>query len=314
MHKPILSIAIPTWNRSSCLQISLTRLLPQIGSFENEIELIISDNASNDDTLVLLNRFKHLYPSLNFQILTSKENYGFFGNFLKCIQEAKGSYFWLLSDDDYIASGLLNTIVPALKSQNVGAIFFKEWSSNKSIKSKNFIKYVNRDDFFNDEPYRHSLISSVIHRNKYFEQKESLLSLSGNSLVGYAYFMLSISNEESFIELYGDSIFVRNDVSERFNGFEIFTNDLFQIVNMLKDKFNNRNLRLIVNSFIKTNIKYYFKIYKYSRQKRYYNLSNLLLFYRYKNFYFHLLPFMLCPRNAFFMYRKLRKLPKYYEF
>ena len=47
--KPLLTIAIPTHNRASCLKDLLILLADQVKS-EPRIELIISDNASPDET------------------------------------------------------------------------------------------------------------------------------------------------------------------------------------------------------------------------------------------------------------------------
>ncbi len=50
---PLLTIAIPTYNRSRYLREFLEALLPQIES-AGDVELLISDNASPDDTAQML--------------------------------------------------------------------------------------------------------------------------------------------------------------------------------------------------------------------------------------------------------------------
>jgi abequosyltransferase len=49
-EQPILTIAIPTYNRDFILSKALDNLLPQLSIYEDDIELIISDNASTDNT------------------------------------------------------------------------------------------------------------------------------------------------------------------------------------------------------------------------------------------------------------------------
>ena len=47
---PLLSICVPTYNRSRYLASLLEGLVAQIGDFPHPFELVISDNASTDDT------------------------------------------------------------------------------------------------------------------------------------------------------------------------------------------------------------------------------------------------------------------------
>ena len=49
--QPLLSICIPTWNRSKILSMSLDCFRKQLSSIDlSEIELFVSDNCSDDDT------------------------------------------------------------------------------------------------------------------------------------------------------------------------------------------------------------------------------------------------------------------------
>ena len=57
-ERPLLTIAIPTYNRSAFLSELLDCLLPQLLA-EPRVELLISDNASPDDTLQLLRILSH---------------------------------------------------------------------------------------------------------------------------------------------------------------------------------------------------------------------------------------------------------------
>ena len=49
----ILTIGIPTYNRRKTLEKTLNSVLSQI---TNEVELIVSDNASTDDTKIYMNK------------------------------------------------------------------------------------------------------------------------------------------------------------------------------------------------------------------------------------------------------------------
>ena len=56
--QPVLSICIPTWNRSSFLRISLDSLFGQLNDIEKEdVEIFISDNCSSDATPNIIEEF-----------------------------------------------------------------------------------------------------------------------------------------------------------------------------------------------------------------------------------------------------------------
>ena len=51
MHKPLLSICIPTYNRAEYLKVTLESIIRQKRFVEtNDVEIVISDNCSADDT------------------------------------------------------------------------------------------------------------------------------------------------------------------------------------------------------------------------------------------------------------------------
>ena len=90
--RPLITIAIPTYNRASLVSDCVKSALAQ--SYRN-IEVLVSDNASEDNTVTTL-------KSINderLRILTNSENVGANRNFDKCVREAKGDYLVLAGDD-----------------------------------------------------------------------------------------------------------------------------------------------------------------------------------------------------------------------
>jgi len=94
---PLVSIGIPTYNRVDLLKRSIDSALNQ--DYEN-IEIIISDNASTDGTAEIC----HNYTKKNAQIsfIPNLINQGPSANFSKVLNNAKGQYFMWLGDDDWI--------------------------------------------------------------------------------------------------------------------------------------------------------------------------------------------------------------------
>jgi hypothetical protein len=102
--KPLVTIAIPTFNRASWLEKSVLDALAQ--SYEN-IEVIVSNNASTDRTREVLTGIS----SQRMRVLHQQENIGLSPNWNACLEEARGQYIVVASDDDRIAPNLVERCV-----------------------------------------------------------------------------------------------------------------------------------------------------------------------------------------------------------
>lgn len=115
MKNKLLSICIPTYNRAEVLKLSLSAILKGASEYQNEIEVIVSDNASTDGTQEVLRELKKEYPFLN--VFKNENNLGPNGNFFKLSDEyASGKYFWLIGDDDVVDSNAIDTIIKVLSN------------------------------------------------------------------------------------------------------------------------------------------------------------------------------------------------------
>ncbi len=117
-----LSISIPTWNRAKYLHELLNLLVSQIKEYklENQIEIIVSDNASDDNTMSVIKEFTN---SLFFIIYSRNDtNIGAKCNVLKSMYIANGEYVMLIGDDDRIRNNCLIEILNILASHNPGAL------------------------------------------------------------------------------------------------------------------------------------------------------------------------------------------------
>jgi glycosyltransferase involved in cell wall biosynthesis len=122
--QPLLTIAIPTYNRSRHVRELLSVLHDQVVR-ESRVELIISDNASPDDTPSVVAEFQQ--RGLPVHYLRNKENIGADGNFLQCFEQARGKYFWLFGDDDILLPGALQLIVERLSSDTYDLVYVKSF-------------------------------------------------------------------------------------------------------------------------------------------------------------------------------------------
>lgn len=108
---PILSIAIPTFNRAHELTLNLDEIIFQIeeNNFQNTVEIIISDNASIDKTNIFLKPYLEKYNYIKY--LKNSENLGIDKNVFNAINLSSGVYVWLLGDDDLLAKNSLYNVM-----------------------------------------------------------------------------------------------------------------------------------------------------------------------------------------------------------
>lgn len=114
--EPLLTIAIPTYNRLTTLKKSLQIILDDTEGHD-EIELFVSDNASTDGTKEYIKSLQKEYGNLKYY--RNDENLGLDGNFLNCFQKAKGKYLWMLSDDDYLMENAVELVLEVLVQEPV---------------------------------------------------------------------------------------------------------------------------------------------------------------------------------------------------
>ena len=127
--RPLLTIAIPTYNRAWCLRELLPLLVDQLKN-EPRIELIISDNASPDDTPSVVG--EAVARGLPVRYIRNDQNIGPDANFLQCFEQARGKYVWLFSDDDLIVPGGLARILNHCQAAEYDLIWVSSYSFGES--------------------------------------------------------------------------------------------------------------------------------------------------------------------------------------
>lgn len=108
--EPLVSVCIPTYNRAKKLERAVKALLG--GCYKN-LEIIISDNASSDETqrvCVALSAFDS-----RVKYFRHAENRGATRNFEFARAQASGKYFLWHGDDDYLEPDYIRTCADELE-------------------------------------------------------------------------------------------------------------------------------------------------------------------------------------------------------
>lgn len=115
-----MSICIPTYNRVRQVTNCVKRIVS--GCRSNEIEILVNDNASTDETEKEIRKIK----DSRLRYYRNDKNLGIAGNVLKVAERAKGDFIFIHWDDDFIELDAIPWILRTLKkSRNLNQILGK---------------------------------------------------------------------------------------------------------------------------------------------------------------------------------------------
>jgi glycosyltransferase involved in cell wall biosynthesis len=113
-----MTVFIPTYNRAKYLRQCLEALEQQYLT-PSELDVVVSDNASDDETPEVVKEF----PSLKLRYSGNEENLGLCANFNRVLDLCQTEFVVLLPDDVLLTPGFLQRALDAL-SRNEGATMY----------------------------------------------------------------------------------------------------------------------------------------------------------------------------------------------
>lgn len=173
MNQPLLSIAIPTFNRASKLEAQLTSLHQLLlkSQFQENIELLVSDNCSTDSTQSIIKHFSSLERKYIFSSYRNEINLGSDRNGGQVILRAKGRFAWYLADDDIVHEDAIDHIFQSLsENQEIGLCFVNYYLEPLSkipavnIGNGHDVLVKNINEFVSKTITAESMVSSLIFR------------------------------------------------------------------------------------------------------------------------------------------------------
>lgn len=109
---PILTIAIPTFNMGLCLEKNLNTYCDE--RLKGRLEVLCLNNASEDDSKQIIERFVTHYPEIF--TLIDRDSRGYGSSINAAIQRARGKYFRIVDADDWVDTQELVKFVDALET------------------------------------------------------------------------------------------------------------------------------------------------------------------------------------------------------
>ncbi len=120
----LLTIAIPTYNRGAKLRRTLDLMGEQIAAAgaEGAVEILVSDNASSDNTQDVLRAVQAGNGRVRW--IRQEQNLGFDGNVCQLLLACRTPYVWFFGDDDIPLEGCIRRIWERLAAVRPAVLLF----------------------------------------------------------------------------------------------------------------------------------------------------------------------------------------------
>ncbi len=190
---PVLSICVPTFNRARYLDCLLQDLSVQIGELGFSYELLIGDNASEDDTADIVRKYA---DQLAIRYFRRPENLGSYHNISQLLGSARGRYYVYVADDDLIIPRVLGNYVAHLEAHpGLGAVF-APWIVHDRVAGEDVYKFYSIDQETRIERKGHGALFTLLVNGHIFPEiyvaRTSLVrqATGGANTFAFFYFVL----------------------------------------------------------------------------------------------------------------------------
>lgn len=188
-NKFLISFCIPTYNRADYILETISSV---VGQADSDIEIIVCDNASTDNTSEIVASAQKIFQNIKY--FKWPENMGADLNYLKTVEMAGGEYCWFLGSDDLIADGAIKKIRKELIS-GCDIYLCSEYFSDKKARPYDTHYLLRRD--IESSTFDLSLRND---RLRYFELAQSHSALFGylSSIIFKREKWISIEYDDTF--------------------------------------------------------------------------------------------------------------------
>lgn len=303
--QPLLSICIPTYNRAEYLEGALINITEDL-AFNDDVEIVISDNASTDNTYEIGNLFSRQYHNVFY---FKNDNNILDGNFIAAQNRAKGKYIRLFNDTSRFKSGALKQMIDIIKTIDCDTnLFF--FQNIPFLHNFECCKYKNKEEFLLNVSYYCTWISNWGCWNEEFKSINNLSRYSNLQLQQVDWFF-QVSSKNKGGVIYFDDYFETIILPKKggYNLLKVFiVNYMFLIRNHIKTlKVVNIEKRRLFVYFLKNwilGIFLYKNNYSFKTENAFKYIWNEYKLCSYFYFFIFLIPFYYiyykCKKNIFF--------------
>ena len=302
----ILSICIPTYNRS----IYLVKVIEKFVKFiqNKNIEIVISDNNSSDDTEEILVPFTEKYSFIKYY--KNSSNLGLDLNYLNAIEKSNSNYCWLFSDDDIPLESSINNILKNIKSDPVLMYlnytgFLEGFENNFAIEhKKNFVS--NNQELFLKKYLINHFSATVIRKSDFLKNKHIVkdyanLGFFRGYILALAHYTI-LKSKSNVIFIGETSVLTRNKENLISNGYNPLTivyeiaihYQIMRKKGLIKRETESYVLNYYLRGFYNILIPMKLNYFEFYQKELIFKFLKHCKYY--KNFYFFNLPFIIIPR------------------
>lgn len=225
--QPLLSICIPTYNRANYLKEALDNITTD-ESFDERVEIVISDNASTDNTEFIGKKYAEIYTNIHY--FKNEENIKD-KNFFLALSRGNGKYVKLFNDTLRFKEGALAYMLDVIeKSKSSTPLFFYQnipFTNNINIP----ICINNLNDFLNQTSFWVTWIGNMGNWKKEIINIETPYKYSNLQLTQVDWTYQICQKHKSNIIHLGDfttSVAIKNKGG--YNLFKVFINNYLYIL------------------------------------------------------------------------------------
>lgn len=122
MSTPKVSVIVPNYNHSQFLRQRLDSIYGQ--SYQN-LEVLLMDDCSTDNSREILKEYAEKYPDKTKLLFNEENSGGVFYQWAKGIRHASGELCWIAESDDYCEKNFLETLVPEFQNKDIRLAYAK---------------------------------------------------------------------------------------------------------------------------------------------------------------------------------------------
>jgi abequosyltransferase len=185
-NKYLLSICIPTLNRSTYLHSLLNNISLEITKYNlsNDLQIVIIDGNSNDDTESMVSSYDF---KCNKKYFRRQVREGIDKDIIKSIELSNSDFCWLFSDDDLFTDGAINHVLDILKKdRELSGCFCNRVSYDFQMKHK--VAEISQWP------------GKIFEQNRLFTNKSECIKLIG---MDFGFISSQIINRTNWLEAFG---------------------------------------------------------------------------------------------------------------
>jgi glycosyltransferase involved in cell wall biosynthesis len=142
-HSPLVSLLVANYNNGKFIAETLQSAVNQT---YRQLEIIVVDDASDDNSVVIIKDFIHNHPDTKIELYKNFSNYGCGRNKRKCIDIARGEYFAFLDPEDTITPNAVEELLEIhLKNQGKYSIVYSShYLCNEKLEPQSLSTWVGK--------------------------------------------------------------------------------------------------------------------------------------------------------------------------